>query len=426
MAEEVPPRRLTRSETLRRDHERSLTDNPSEQDPPTVEPMEVGEGSGAADVDPDPVDHTVSEPDDVLEDNPDSIRETLQKEMDRQLADRFAAMTVEFESRLQVGLAAQPTLAPPPTASTDNLVLALKMAFPSQPPEPRPVVVESTPEPRFNGGRNFVPPEYTPRDAVGPTQWLYHMDLYFEYAKVPESERIISGVMRLRDAATSWWKTHVLSTTNGDGTPTAGRIVTWAEFATGLRKQFTPISEKKIVRGKLYSLKQTGSVQAYTSAFRELQFHLADVSELEAYTLYERGLKPSVQDGIHHHFPQTLEETIAYAEQFDAKHLGSRGSFSYNPEPPRPSGSGKPRYFGKKSPAKLNAARIEIPTDSAEIAVAAMGKQKKKQGGDGRPSSSSGPPNPERQRLRKEGRCFKCEQTGHLIRDCPQGNGNRQ
>ena len=66
-----------------------------------MEPMEVGEGSGAADVDPDPVDHTVSEPDDVLEDNPDSIRETLQKEMDRQLADRFAAMTVEFESQLQ-------------------------------------------------------------------------------------------------------------------------------------------------------------------------------------------------------------------------------------------------------------------------------------------------------------------------------------
>ena len=388
------------------------------------EPTGGGEGSGAAGDEPDPVDHPISEPDDVLEDNPETIRETLQKEMDRQLAERFAAMTVDFESKLQDGLAARTTPTPPPADSTDNLVLALNLASPSQPPEPRPVIVENSPEHRFNGGRNFVPPEYTPRDAIGPTQWLYHMDLFFEYAKVPESEKVISGVMRLQDAATSWWKTHVLSTINEDGTPTAGRILTWTDFATGLRKQFTPISEKKIVRGKLYSLKQTGSVQAYTSAFRELQFHLADVLELEAYTLYERGLKPSVQDGIHHHFPQTLEETIAYAEQFDAKHLGSRGAF-YHPESSRPSGSGKPRFFAKKSPAKLNAAQVEVPNDTAETSIAAVGRQKKKQGG-GQLVTGSGPPNPERQRLRREGRCFKCEQTGHLIRDCPQGNGNRQ
>ena len=48
---------------------------------------------------------------------------------------------------------------------------------------------------RYSGGKNFIPPDYTPRDQVGPTQFLYHMDRFFEYAKVPESARVIVGVV---------------------------------------------------------------------------------------------------------------------------------------------------------------------------------------------------------------------------------------
>ena len=57
---------------------------------------------------------------------------------------------------------------------------------------------------------------------------------------------------------------------------------------------FTPVPEKEQARAKLYDLRQTGSVQAYTQAFRELTFGIDDLSAAEATALEAEHLEGSV------------------------------------------------------------------------------------------------------------------------------------
>ncbi len=75
--------------------------------------------------------------------------------------------------------------------------------------------------------RNIQPREYSPRGNVGPSKWLYQMELYFEYARVPEDDRVRHAMILLKDAAEAWWRSHMMDTTDRHGAPTAERITSW-------------------------------------------------------------------------------------------------------------------------------------------------------------------------------------------------------
>ena len=127
-----------------------------------------------------------------------------------------------------------------------------------------PVGPAAGPERRTqSGGKAIQPREFSPKGNVGPAKWLFHMDLYFEYAHVYGNDRVHHGAILLRDAAESWWRSHVVATTDPQGAPTDGRLITWTDFATRLKAVFTPIPEKTQARRKLYDLRQVGSVQGY-------------------------------------------------------------------------------------------------------------------------------------------------------------------
>ena len=167
------------------------------------------------------------------------------------------------------------------------------------------------------GGRSIAPREYSPRNGVGPGKWFFHMEMFFQYAHIPDGDKVDQATMLLRDAAEAWWRSHVVETTGADGTDQPDRITTWEQLKEGLGSSFTPVSEKEVARSRLYDLRQTGSVQTYTQSFRELCFSIDDLSAAEKRTLYFRGLKAHILKDVRLRFPKTLEEAIVIAESVD-------------------------------------------------------------------------------------------------------------
>ena len=204
---------------------------------------------------------------------------------------------------------------------------------------------------------------------------------------------------------------------------------------------FTPIPEREQARARLYDLRQVGSVQAYTQAFRELLFVIDDLAASERKPLYLRGLKPHILREVRLRFPNTLDDTIVIAEQLDtvgattpstaprAAVKTGAGQRNASARPPyryaRPAGAAVHAAgaghdapgLGRDVPEAMPAARARPGAGVAGVRPpqrrAPVGLQ------------ARGPANNNRERLRREGRCFRCEQVGHISRDCP-GNAPRR
>ena len=174
-------------------------------------------------------------------------------------------------------------------------------------------------EVRTSGPLKTAPPkEYSHRNNIGPSKWLFQMEMYFEYASIPEGEKVRHAMIQLKDAAEAWWRSHIQETSDSQGLPTADRMTAWADFSTRLKVAFTPVPEEKLARNRLYSLRQTGSVQMYTQSFRELTFILPDLSRKESMQLYERGLQSRILNEIYLKEPVNVDEMIQLAERVDA------------------------------------------------------------------------------------------------------------
>ena len=291
------------------------------------------------------------------------------------------------------------------------------------------------------GAKTIAPREYSLKGGVGPGKWLFHLEMYFTCSYMTGEDRVHQGAMLLRDAAEAWWRAHVLETTTPEGTAATGRIVTWEAFKECLGRVFTPIPEREQARARLYDLRQVGSVQAYTQAFRELLFVIDDLAASERKPLYLRGLKPHILREVRLRFPHTLDDTIVIAEQLDTVAATSpstaRRADVKTGAGQRNAGARPPYRYARPAGAAVHAAgaRHNAPglgRDVPEVMPAARARSGAGVAGVRPPQrrapvglQARGPTNGNRERLRREGRCFRCEQVGHISRDCP-GNAPRR
>lgn len=223
------------------------------------------------------------------------------------------------------------------------------------------------------------PPPFHGKKSESLEAWIFQMEQYCELLPVPEANRIAFTATFLKDNAALWWRSYFQSIDwNGANAPD------WNEFLAAIRQQFVPVNTTHSAYDRLHRLKQHTSVNQYNHAFREIMLELPHIDAATKLHFYIQGLKDHVRPLVALQQPQNLAAAEAIAERVDAV------TFQTKNRTPGPRYNHNSRTPGGTTSMELDAISKLTPA--------------------------------ERERLRKEGGCFRCRKPGHLARDCPLPN----
>lgn len=259
------------------------------------------------------------------------------------------------------------------------------------------------------------------------TLWLWQVDKWLQAGRVlHEFERIILATGLLRGPALAWWR-------NREQEP--GHPITWANLQTEMIATFQPVNPVESYRDQLQTLRQTTSVLAYATAFRNIVVNLTTMTDEEKKYRFIYGLKPRTREEVRMRNPDTFEAAVAQAVRFDAvMRPGQRyGGHNYHGSEPTPMELGAIMAAERVAPpnmAQLNMAGTNQPgfRQPQNQRLHPNGQRP-----NGRYPNGQRYPNgvrfrsqmpkisyEQRQQLMKENKCFKCHRTGHGWRTCPQ------
>lgn len=290
----------------------------------------------------------------------------------------------------------------------------------------RSMATQPAPASQVNSGsfKPVKPQTFNGAPRANADAWIFEMEQYFAVTNMAPDTQTPYAVAFLRDMASTWWRSVVRQK------PELLRV-NWATFKEQLLTRFRPIEASKTARTMLNTLKQTGTVSDYCNTFfRQLQL-IDDMAMADQIDRFTRGLKFSIAQEVDMHDPKTLEAAMNLAQRADLRLRNRRfntfGTAPYN------SYSGN-RYHSvtrtvDSGPAPMELGSIEETKDGdneyqeedffeSEASLNAMqGDNRNSRNGNSRVPNLS---KEDYQRLRREGKCFRCRQTGHVGRLCPK------
>lgn len=290
-----------------------------------------------------------------------------------------------------------------------------------------------------------TPPEFhgTKTGGYEIDAWVRDMRVQFSFygARVfpDDTAKVRHAAMFLKGRAAEWWDAEDKST---------GVENSWDLFVERLRERYRPMQAAVVARERLRRLKQTGTVSAFADVFQKELTPIKDMSASDQIFNFVSGLSSvAVANKVREKEPKTLHEAMDIAVR--AEVFLSAGRF----------GHGQSHFGGRVAantsasvPMDVNAlqtqAEIEEQQESAERTaasdsdnaqselpaslmakvealvqhrVAAMMQAKGGVNFNGANDRVPGLKASEIEKLRAEGRCFRCKQKGHSKRDCPKG-----
>jgi hypothetical protein len=271
---------------------------------------------------------------------------------------------------------------------------------------------------------NLKPPKPSKFDGIErhyATSWLDTMTRFFDASGVADDEvRLTQAVAYLEKDAAIWW-TSVLRSHPG--------IITWSQFRTVFKLNYQPIDSQRVAAQRIRGLRQIKSVRDYITLFRR-EALLVDPAMFPPAALQDMflsNLKPEIQAPMlaADLTKSSLEETMAKAQAIDgalwsAKQRTTRILFSGdNGSAGNSSGNGsaingggyRAGYRGgqnagntRNNPIELGAVDdVDDNTDAINAVTMPW------------PTKLT---DAEREQCRKENRCFKCRQLGHMSTKC--------
>ena len=261
-------------------------------------------------------------------------------------------------------------------------------------------------------------------------------------------------------SAGQWWDFLVRNSSEHQPLP-----ATWDELQQKIRERFSPIAASKLARTQLDSIRQLSTVSVYCGLFLAQVQLITDMNESEQLHRFVSGLRQNIKMEVMRADPKSLHDAMNVAEKAE-KFLQQ---FTFNGNNRGGNQSGRRNYFGpspsshgfapssSSTPMDLSHVRSNLEDDqfddsdeytdasesdskeggrgaraskkqqdSPQVLAMAGGNRTRKSNGNARGARKSTPPRfrvdlsrEEIDRLRREGKCFQCQQTGHTVRNCP-------
>ena len=207
------------------------------------------------------------------------------------------------------------------------------------------------------------------RNAITVRAWLHSVERYLRLIQVGQDRKIDtqSGIefasTFMTGTAANWWYTLV----SDDAVPR-----TWEAFKLAVETEFVPQDSVLRARDKLARLRQKTSVSAYLSEFRNTVLDIPGISDTEKLARFCEGLKPHILLEVRKSNPLKFEAATTIALNVDGAYYGA-GFFS---------GRGSHWNAGSSVPTPMEIGNFE-------------GNNAK-----------------QRQKYRRENRCFICHEVG--------------
>lgn len=276
------------------------------------------------------------------------------------------------------------------------------------------------------------------------------------YAPNDHSLRVSTAARYLKDAAAEWWSQQDKLA-----------ITTWDEFVSRLFDRFRPMQAAEIARHRLKQLRQTHSVSAYCNVFQKELGPLKNMAVDEQLFWFKEGLDARIRTEILKLEPKTLHAAMDAAVKAEA-YLGhvrnhgastgarpgfaqpySRGPSSSNHAPmdvnmvAQDLGTDNGEFVSYGLPTHAEETSVAPPGPSSSRDTTALMLQRMEsmekmfvasmqsfRPASGRPNAYGGPRRDQDRvsglkpgdidRLRREGRCFRCQEKGHMKNECPK------
>ncbi len=243
--------------------------------------------------------------------------------------------------------------------------------------------------------------------------WLFAIEEDFKATRRTSDEDRIAYAITLLEGAALWWLYGL--TKRGE------RPTTWNDFKRQLGLTFRSDNDQVRLREELRGVRQITTVAKYAAEFTRVLLRTEGIDEYSALLHFYDGLNPRLIAAVRDRAPETVLDAIRYAQnQEDAQARVGGEREKERPWQAKPDGNTtRPTWIPKSTSTGSSTTTASSSTAKATMAqtvmaeAQAVGQSKKQFTFPGKLGAD------ERERLLRQGACFKCRQQGHTAAQCP-------